>query len=130
MTTAAAKHLQLVVTQPSIAARLQTQLKDAESAFDITAAHAGELIAKTMEAARIAGIHRVNIQPHLKQLTASIEHALEGQMQLQRFHQGCRNFMKKIDLDAVGFGDTGDTPDFVAPAVAADQAAAAAQIAG
>ena len=111
MNAAAANHLHLIPAGPSVAARLQSQLKDAESAFDATAGLAGELIGKTLQAAEIAGIHRVHIQKHLKQLTASIDHALEGQMQLQRFHQGCRGFMSQVDMDVLGFGDTGDTPD-------------------
>ncbi|NIJ08039.1 hypothetical protein FHS31_001649 [Sphingomonas vulcanisoli] len=115
MTNANASHIQLVPAGPSLAARMQTELKQAEAAFDSTAGLAGELIAKTIRAAEIAGIHRVHIQKHLKQLTASIDHALEGQMELQRFHQACRGFMKNTDLNTVGFGDLGDTPDATTP---------------
>ena len=39
-------------------------------------------------------------------------------MELQRFHQGCRGFMKQIDMDVLGFGDTGDTPDVATPVAA------------
>ena len=111
MDTASTLNLHVLPARPSLAARMQAQLKLAEAAFDSTAALGGELIAKTIQAAEVAGVHRVHIQKHLKQLTARIDHALEGQMELQRFHQGCRGFMKKVDMDVLGFGDTGDTPD-------------------
>lgn len=98
------------LSRPSAAAALQVQLKEAEAAIDKGVINAGELIGKTIRAAEEAGIHRTAIQRMLLRLHGMQAHGLKAQWDLQIFHQQCREHLKKLNVEELGWGDTGGTP--------------------
>lgn len=112
--------------RPSAAATLQTQLRDSEQQIDQSLINTGELIGKTIRAAAEAGVHRTAIHRMLLRLHSSMGHSFKAQWDLQIFHQQCREQLKKLDLDTLGWGDTGGTPQMAPDTFAAAEAEASA----
>lgn len=111
------------LNRPSTAAALQAQLQASERQIDAGLVAAGELIGKTIRAAGEAAIHRTAIQRMLLRLHSAQGHALKAQWDLQLFHQQCREQLRKLDTEELGWGDTG-SPNMDPAEFAAAQAEA------
>jgi hypothetical protein len=99
------------ISSPSRGRRVQIGINDLKGAIDGTLADSARLMADMIVAGQEAQVLPQVSQRALERMHECIKAGIEMRSLAIAMHHDLRKIMGQVDLQAVGFGDLGDSPD-------------------
>jgi len=100
------------INTPSRGRRVQIGITELKSTIDTALADGGRLMADMLNAGQEAGILPQVTQRAIERVHQCLKAGLEMRALAIATHHDLRKIKSGLDLDAVGFGDAGNTPGF------------------
>jgi|SRR6187402_3416948 len=116
-----AAHTALVspINAPSRGRRVQIGINELETVIDGALADGGRLMADMLNSGQEAGVLPQSSQRAIERIHQCLKAGIEMRALAIATHHDLRKIMGQTDLDAVGYGDIGESPAVQNPAEAA-----------
>ncbi len=99
------------INAPSRGRRVQIGVNDLKATIDGALAEGGRLMANMLVAGQEAGVLPQTGQRALERVHECLRAGIEMRALAIATHHDLRKIMGKVDLDVVGFGDVGHSPE-------------------